>query len=203
MRNRINWKILPILVVIVVLIVSATGCTDMVMSKIAQDIEERDAEVTKKIQQKRDEKERKEAAAAENMLYEDKPEEDPVYKNKKEELLFNNGNIDGVQNGGKSPSFKVEKTILLTSVKTYHWNDEKGTASPGEISLKDAKGKSYGPWKTSGIEGQGGVANAYWEAKPNIVIEAGTYTITDTDPATFSQNAGTKGLGMVWVSGKK
>lgn len=126
-----------------------------------------------------------------------------AYKNKKEEQLFYNGNNATVYNGGKSPEFKLEKTTLLTLIQTYHWNDAKGTASPGKISVKDSSGKVYGPWKANGAPGMGDVKNAYWNHKPNIVLAPGTYTVIDTDPSTWAQNSISKGVGMVWVYGKQ
>jgi len=51
----------------------------------------------------------------------------------------------------------------------------------------------------TGKPGQGGVPSAYWECEPNIVVKAGNYKIIDSDPATWSQNAGSAGIGMAKV----
>ena len=54
-------------------------------------------------------------------------------------------------------------------------------------------------WQASGLPGQGGVPNAYWLVKPNVDIPAGKFQITDSSPATWSQNSGTGGAGMAMV----
>jgi len=105
-------------------------------------------------------------------------------------------NIAGVRNQPTAPTtFIINKPHLVTYITNYHWNNAKGI-SPGQIGFKDQNGKVYGPWQASGRPGQGGVPNAYWEVSPNIVIPAGTYTLTDSDPATWSQNSQSGGKGM-------
>jgi len=85
-------------------------------------------------------------------------------------------------------------------VKTYHWNHGRG-ARPGTVGLMQSSGRIYGPWQMRGTPGQGGVPNANWECTPNVVVPAGTYTIVDSDPATWAQNSGTGGAGMAVVKG--
>lgn len=50
--------------------------------------------------------------------------------------------------------------------------------------------------------GQGGVQNAYWAVLPNIEVPAGTYTVIDSDPSTWSYNSQSKGCGFttIWTS---
>lgn len=127
-----------------------------------------------------------------------KEEKTSFYVDGPPEEIFTNTNIDGVQNGGVSPSFSLMKPTMIAMVKTYHWNNALGKA-PGTIGLKDKNGKSYGPWKASSEPGQGGVKSAYWKVAPNIELPAGIYTITDSDPSTWAQNKESKGEGMVWV----
>jgi len=108
-------------------------------------------------------------------------------------------NIAAVQNGPTVPTtFSINGPHLVTYILNYHWNSAQG-ATPGTIALQDSNGKTYGPWQATGTPGQGGAPNANWEVSPNIVIPAGTYTIVDSDPATWSQNAdsGGKGMGVV------
>ena len=88
----------------------------------------------------------------------------------------------------------------MTEIRTYHWNDAQGV-KPGQISLKAADGETYGPWQATGLDGQGGVSNAFWVVQPDLVLPAGLYTVVDSDPVTWSQNSETGGRGMVWVSG--
>ncbi|TLM80674.1 MAG: hypothetical protein FDZ75_08195, partial [Actinobacteria bacterium] len=104
------------------------------------------------------------------------------------------GNTLGIKPGGTAPSFTIKSGGTVTDVMTYHYIDSGGPA-PGTIGLKGSDGKVYGPWQCSGLEGQGGVKNAFWVAKPNEKIPAGTYTIVDSSPGTWSTNDTAKGLG--------
>ena len=116
------------------------------------------------------------------------PTGDPV-------LMWEVGNVGAVSNGGTSPTVTQGAAYYVTAVRTYHWNNAKG-APAGQITLKASDGTVYGPWQATGTPGQGGVPNANWEARPQQVIPAGTYTVIDSDPSTWSQNSGTGGKGM-------
>ncbi|CQR74105.1 hypothetical protein [Sporomusa ovata] len=114
-------------------------------------------------------------------------------------LVANTMNIGGVYNKPTAPTtFTLNQPHLVTGIVTYHWNNGRG-AAPGSIVLRDGNGKVYGPWQAGSRPGQGGVPNAYWEVAPNIVIPAGTYTIIDSDPATWAQNTQSGGRGMAEV----
>jgi hypothetical protein len=115
--------------------------------------------------------------------------------------LFYNGNDAGVDGGGKAPAFTLDDACVITEIVDYHYTAHGKT--PGTIALRGADGTTYGPWPCTGTPGQGGVVNAYWHAKPNVTVEAGKYTIVDSDPATFSQNDWSKGIGIAWVYGAK
>ncbi|MBK9153547.1 MAG: tetratricopeptide repeat protein [Chloracidobacterium sp.] len=118
-----------------------------------------------------------------------------------EKEVLSVGNIDSVSNGPTAPTtFTVPGPYRVTFIQTYHWNNGRG-ARPGTIGLRSADGKVFGPWPVSTKLGQGGVPNAYWEVSPNIVIPAGTYTIVDSEPATWSQNARSGGRGMAVIKG--
>lgn len=84
---------------------------------------------------------------------------------------------------------------------TYHWNNGRGTPAGGTIALRSADGKMFGPWGVSTTPGQGGVPNANWIANPNVVIPAGSYTVIDSDPATWAQNGQSGGRGMLEIKG--
>ncbi|MCB1024429.1 MAG: hypothetical protein KDB79_08565, partial [Acidobacteria bacterium] len=116
--------------------------------------------------------------------------------------ITDNNNISGVRNKPTSPTtFRARTSYMVTSIQTYHWNNGRGTSRPGTIALIHSNGKVYGPWRASGTPGQGGVPNAYWQVTPNAVIPAGTYTILDSDPATWSQNSQSGGKGFASVKG--
>ena len=117
----------------------------------------------------------------------------------KDLLLFENHNVGAVQNGGTSPTFEIPSAATITEIETYHWNDGSGSATTGEVSLEGDDGRVYGPWPTEGTPGQGGVPNAYWTATADVELPPGNYTVVDSDPATWSQNADSGGQGMVRV----
>jgi tetratricopeptide (TPR) repeat protein len=113
----------------------------------------------------------------------------------------NVGNIYGVNNAPTAPTeFSVRTSYMLTFIQTYHWNYGRG-AQPGTIAVRKDDGTVFGPWRAGTKPGQGGVPNAYWEVTPNVVIPAGTYTIIDSDPSTWSQNAQSGGRGFAVVKG--
>jgi hypothetical protein len=116
-----------------------------------------------------------------------------------ERVLFDSMNGYGVGNGPTAPAtFTIGQPHVLTSITTYHWNDGRGTQA-GTIGLRDAAGQVFGPWAVAGSPGQGGVPNAFWTATPNVTLPAGTYTIIDSEPATWSQNSqsGNRGFSTV------
>lgn len=122
-----------------------------------------------------------------------------ITNDKKEEKIYDNGNIYGVNNGPVSPTqFAVTQTTFITRIEDYHYfNNGK---QPGTITLVNAWGKKFGPWQASGTLGQGGVQNAYWVVRPNISLPPGKYTVLDSDPASWSTNtqSANKGFTTVW-----
>jgi tetratricopeptide (TPR) repeat protein len=116
-------------------------------------------------------------------------------------VLFNNGNTGGVYNNpSRATTFTLRAPHVITLIVNYHWNNGRG-AAPGTIALRGSDGRTYGSWRTSGSPGQGGVSNAYWNAAPNVTLPAGTYTVIDSDPATWAQNGGSQGSGHTRVEG--
>lgn len=113
--------------------------------------------------------------------------------------IFDSMNIYGVGNQPTAPAiFTIRRPHVITSIMTYHWNNGRGTRV-GTIALRDAAGRTYGPWSVSGTPGQGGVPNANWACTPNVEIPAGSYTIVDSEPSTWSQNTQSGGRGMAVV----
>lgn len=116
------------------------------------------------------------------------------------ERTFEVGNTSSVDNGPTQPTvFSLKSPRVLAAISTYHWNHGKGTATPGTIALRDFSGRLFGPWKTQGSPGQGGVPNANWTARPMAELPAGTYTVVDSDPATWAHNPQSGGRGFVRV----
>jgi hypothetical protein len=115
--------------------------------------------------------------------------------------LFDNWNEQAVDNNPTGPTqFTIKNDYLVTYIANYHWNNGQGMAR-GEISLRDQNGKVHGPWKVVTSSGQDGKPNVNWECKPSIKIPAGTYTVMDSDVASWSQNEKSGRVGMSRVKG--
>lgn len=117
-------------------------------------------------------------------------------------IIFDNWNIGSVYNGPScSPSFTIFEPHMITYINTYHWNYGEGTQAGGFIDLISDDGTMYGPWEVETQPGMNGVPNAYWIARPNVIMPAGTYTIEDSDPGTWSYNIESEGCGFSKVEG--
>jgi hypothetical protein len=115
-------------------------------------------------------------------------------------VLASISSIAGVSNGPTAPSVVELPAARITALVTYHWNGARG-ATPGTIGLRAADGTTYGPYPATGSPGQGGVPNAYWTAVVDVRVPAGSYTVVDSDPATWAWASDTGGRGMVTVHG--
>jgi hypothetical protein len=116
-------------------------------------------------------------------------------------VIFTNGNTGGVYNNpSRATTFTLRAPHVITLIMNYHWNNGRG-ATPGTIALRGSDGRTYGPWRIAGSPGQGGVPNAYWNAAPNLTLPAGTYTVVDSDPATWAQNSESGGAGHTRIEG--
>ncbi len=106
------------------------------------------------------------------------------------EVIFDNNNAAAVLNNPTQPTVvTLSKAYQIMLIRDYHWNDGQGTPNPGTIALTSSGGTTYGPWQTTGSPGQGNVPNANWTATPNEAVPAGTYTVVDSEPSTWSHNA--------------
>jgi hypothetical protein len=133
------------------------------------------------------------ASAAPSAPSGERPPGEPV-------VLFEVTSIAGVSSGPPEPTvFTLDSPAYLTTIFTYHYFNE--GAPPGTIGLQAEDGTVYGPWPATGTEGQGGVPNANWFATPNTTVPAGTYTIIDSDPDTWSWTLDTDRRGIAIVEG--
>lgn len=96
--------------------------------------------------------------------------------------------------GAPSPVITLGQPGVLSLLQTYHWNEGRGS-TPGTLSLADAQGRRYGPWPATGVPGPGGIANVYWSARPMVTLPAGSYSVIDSDPATWTANPEDGGRG--------
>ncbi len=118
-----------------------------------------------------------------------------------EVVIFENGNVGGVENGPQRATvFTISQAHLITKIENYHWNYGRG-ARGGTIALRARNGKVYGPWPVQTTAGQGGARDVGWTCSPNVVIPAGTYTIIDSDPDTWSHNSQSETRGFSKVTG--
>ncbi|MBI3972696.1 MAG: hypothetical protein HY332_15570 [Chloroflexi bacterium] len=97
--------------------------------------------------------------------------------------------------------FRFDQSVLVTRITNYHWTDGRG-APPGTIALRSADGTLFGPWPARGTSGTGGAQNVNWVVEPDVVLLAGTYTVVDSDPGTWSHNAESAGRGFASVNGR-
>ena len=104
-------------------------------------------------------------------------------------VIYNSWNKDTVDNGPTcSPFFTIDEPMTITYIDTFHWNYGEG-APGGTIGLRDGDGTVHGPWQAESSREGGEVPRGYWIAHPNEVIPAGSYTIEDSDPDTWSRNS--------------
>ncbi len=117
-----------------------------------------------------------------------------------EYVIYTNHNIAAVQSGPtRKTTFTIQVPHVITNIQNYHYFNN--GILPGTIALLSEDGVLYGPWQAVGSSGQGGVANAYWDVFPEVSIPAGTYTIIDSDTATWSQNSSSNNKGLTIVRG--
>ena len=129
------------------------------------------------------------------------PPPPPTDDDASEVEIFDNGNIGGVGNRPTQPTrFTISRPHVITTIVNYHWTNGRG-AAPGTIALRGSDGRTYGPWPVTASAGQGGAPNVYWTCNPNVTLPAGTYTVVDSDPATWSQNSESGGQGFTLVKG--
>jgi hypothetical protein len=128
------------------------------------------------------------------------PYNTPVPDN--QDLIFEVFSVAGV-NCGNPPvpsTFTISEERPIVMIATYHWCDGE---DPGTISLQEQDGTIYGPWQAMGRDGSGGAPNRYWERdfKNGLNLPAGTYTIVDSRPETWSwtEDVGNRGYSFVFA----
>ena len=116
-------------------------------------------------------------------------------------VIFDNTNKEGVSNHPDKPTkFAISKPHIITFIRTYHWNNGKGS-TPGKISLEHEDGTIYGPWIVTASSGHNDAPNVNWFTRPNVTIPPGVYTVIDSEPKTWSKNAKSGGGGFALVQG--
>ncbi|HWB23345.1 MAG TPA: hypothetical protein VG652_10700 [Gaiellaceae bacterium] len=123
--------------------------------------------------------------------------------------LFDNTNGFAIGSGGTTPTFSTGgKAYCVTYIQTYHWNDGKGSP-PGRLGLRRVAGSAglpalIGPLAAKASAGQNNAPKVNWHvgvptAAPQVID--GSYSCTDSDPATWSANSQSGGAGFCIVQG--
>ncbi len=119
--------------------------------------------------------------------------------------LFDNWTRGAVLNGGAAPTFSTNgQTYCLDEVDDYHWNNGNGKV-PGTIGLTSVcefNCSVIGPYPAVGSPGQNNAPNVNWSMKPPVqIVLQGNYSVTDSDPSTWSYDplVSTLGFSKVFV----
>ncbi|MBL8301771.1 MAG: hypothetical protein JNM26_03270 [Ideonella sp.] len=96
--------------------------------------------------------------------------------------------------------FELATPLRLTYLNTYHYHFGRG-APAGTIALRHADGTVLGPWQTRGVLSSG-APDGTWEVTLDVVLKPGLYTVLDSSPSTWSQNAESGGRGFAEVRGQ-
>ena len=98
-----------------------------------------------------------------------------------ERQILYTGNDGGVSNGANSPRFRLSRPSRIGFIMNFHYNGGQG-APAGTIALRSLKGKVYGPWPATTVNG------VYWVVRPAELLPPGDYIVVDSDPGSWSQN---------------
>lgn len=117
--------------------------------------------------------------------------------------VYSNENGSPVKQGGAKPfTFEVYSELEIVKIRTYHWNDGKGSPA-GDIILVGADGKERRRWNAEAKNGRNGVASAIWEAETGITLKPGRYSVKTSDDRTWSYNEASLGAGFTSIYTQK
>ena len=135
------------------------------------------------------------AFSASAAVMEEAPEE--------ERLLYTNFNDEPVLSKPThyAPLSGNKDTVLVTKIRTYHWNDGNG-AAPGTVGIYDTEsGERICGGQAVGRSSRG-TANVYWETLTECLLYPGrTYRVKVSAPDTWSYNGASSGAGMFELYG--
>ncbi len=123
-----------------------------------------------------------------------------------EKLIWSNFNNDPVMNNpkyyGTFPVPQDHAPVLITRIRTFHWNNGNG-AAPGTIcALEGNTTKELQCWQAVGRSAYG-VPNVYWEVLTDFIMYPGqSYGFKDSDFDSWSNNEGSQYYGMIELYGE-
>lgn len=106
-----------------------------------------------------------------------------------------------LKNPMKDCVFTLKDKYCITRITTDHYNSGNGTARTGTIGIEDTNGRLIKQWNARGRSGTNGASNCKWVVEPGIILDAGNYTIIDSDRETWSKKI--SGVGFVLIEGYK
>lgn len=135
--------------------------------------------------------------------------------NPTEQRIYSNWNGYGGVTGPTSPTtFTLTQPFALTFMNTYHHNSP--SEAPGIFSLVHEDGTVYGPWNASGgysslicyVNFKGGGDEGYSDPLTTLtpsdqypILKPGTYTMLDSNGATWTCNGDSGFAGFLQVKG--
>ena len=115
-------------------------------------------------------------------------------------VIFNNWNT--LPTMGKpvgETTFTVEDAFYVTNIYNYHYEWKLPNPPVGKgMKLRSSGGNVYGPWEVTPGDGD---YKTTWGCSPKTIIPAGTYSVIDPDPASWSNNSGSEYRGFSEVQG--
>ena len=112
-----------------------------------------------------------------------------------------NWNTGSVVNGPPEADtiFSISKPVAVTYLDSYHYYNGEGVSWPGEITLVSDSGKKFGPFQMDSIENNYVIWHLVIQ-EGDLILPAGTYTVYDSDPNTWSSNAASDGAGLFGIN---
>jgi hypothetical protein len=102
------------------------------------------------------------------------------------------------QQAARPPVFALDAEYQIDEIIVSTFNDGKG-ASPGKISIMDAKGKTVYSGQSYGVSIEN-IANGAWKIAPAMLLPAGNYSIALSQPEVLSYDQADEPLFYVKAS---
>jgi hypothetical protein len=122
--------------------------------------------------------------------------------NKTPIIIYSNWNDKPVKNNPWTKTrFELNGTVVITRIKTLHFNKGQGVPVAGTISLVDENRVTYGPWQCTAQTADDGTPSAKWVCEPNAIVPAGKYKVVNSGEDTWSWNSESDRKGFMIVEG--